>query len=307
MVVPGSRQVLQKLQKDGSLEILIKAGCRIQEPGCGPCIGMGFVPGDGHLSLRTVNRNWEGRGGNKLGKIALCSTEIAVASALTGVISDPRNLKKIKLKPDTLLIDDSLIIRPKGKKQNIIRGNNIVALKPQTPLPKTIEAKVIIKLDKNISTDYILPAGPLTQHLRSNLPAISKFTFFYKDPEFINRALKSNSNIIVADENYGQGSSREHAALVLKELNIKAVFSKSFARIHRANLINNGIVPLLINDLKQIDLEDNISIEFNDINKISAKNTTKNIKLNITHDLTKREFDIIKNGGILAYTRISDI
>jgi len=304
IVVPGSRQVQQMSLQDGSIATLVNAGARIIDPGCGPCIGMGFVPGDGQFSLRTVNRNWQGRGGNKQSKLGLCSVQVAVASAITGQIADPRTLKNVYYKdPVSFIIDDSqLLFPPKDKKIDIKRAANIVPLKSQIPLPDKIQAKVTIKVENGISTDDILPAGPLTQHLRSNLPAISQFVFYYIDHSFAKRCLENNGGIIIAGENYGQGSSREHAALAPKELGIKAVVAKSFARIHRDNLINVGIVPLL-SDTNLFNDGDPLEINLKNFSKITIKNTNTNNSITAEHNLSEREIEILKAGGILAYTK----
>jgi aconitate hydratase len=306
MVVPGSRQVLQMLMKDGSFERFINAGCRIMEPGCGPCIGMGFVPGAGHLSLRSVNRNWFGRGGNKLARLALSSVEVCAASALAGKIADPRGLDPVDVPEPKYIIDDVLLMKPKGPATEIVRSKNIVPLKPQTPLPDHLECEVLLTVGDGISTDDILPAGPLTQHLRSNLPEIAKFVYYYQDDTFARRAKEAGKSFIVGGENYGQGSSREHAALAPKELGITAVFAKSFARIHRKNLINCGIVPILC-DTDGIDQGDKIEVNLKDLESgsISAKNITKNQALPVRIDMSEREINMLKAGGILAYTKAS--
>lgn len=304
MVVPGSRQVFQMLLADGSIERLVRAGCRIMEPGCGPCIGMGFVPGAGHLSLRSVNRNWFGRGGSKEARIALASVEVCAASALAGAIADPRECAPVDVPNPQFIIDDSHLLKPHGKSVEIIRSANIVALKPQIPLPEKITGEVLLKVGDGVSTDDILPAGPLTQHLRSNLPAIAKFVFYYADETFPARAKNSGGGIIAAGENYGQGSSREHAALAPRELGITAVLAKSFARIHRKNLINCGIAPLLC-DTDAISQGDCIEIDLSGLadGEIVAQNLTRSANLPIHTDMTALEIDILRAGGILAYTK----
>ena len=304
MVVPGSRQVFQMLLADGSIERLVRAGCRITEPGCGPCIGMGFVPGAGHLSLRSINRNWFGRGGSKEARIALASVEVCAASALAGAIADPRDFAPVNAPEPQFIIDDSHLLKPQGNVVEIIRSSNIVALKPQIQLREKITGSVLLKTGDGVSTDDILPAGPLTQHLRSNLPAISKFVFYYADETFAERAKKSGGGFIAAGENYGQGSSREHAALAPRELGITAVFAKSFARIHRKNLINCGIAPLLC-DTDAINQGDKIAIDLSGLsrNNIIAKNLTKSAAIPIRTDMTQLEIEILFSGGILAYTK----
>jgi len=302
IVSPGSRQAWEMLMEDGSFLALTKAGVRMIEPGCNACIGIGFVPGHGHLSLRTVNRNWKGRGGSKFGKIALCSPQVAAASALVGKIANPCELPEVKVKVDHLTVDDYLILEPAGERVEIRRGPNIVQLEPQKPLSSALEGEVLIKLGDGISTDAILPAGPLTQHLRSNLPEIAKFTFYYEDKDFAARAQEKNGGFIVGGDNYGQGSSREHAALAPWQLGIKAVFAKSYARIHRANLINVGIIPFLC-DTDRLEVGDQLHL---DVSKLSGDlvliNKTKDDKLKVHHDLSQREVEMVKAGGLLAYT-----
>jgi aconitate hydratase len=302
VVSPGSRQAWEMLMEDGSFLALTKAGVRLIEPGCNACIGIGFVPGDGHLSLRTVNRNWEGRGGNKFGKIALCGPEVAAASALVGRIADPRKLPKVSLKINRLTVDDYLILEPAGKNVEARRAPNIVPMASQKPLPSVLRGEVLIKLGDGISTDTILPAGPLTQHLRSNLPEIAKFTFYYEDKNFANRALGKGGGFIVAGDNYGQGSSREHAALAPWQLGIKAVFAKSYARIHRANLLNVGIIPFTCNtDL--LSQGDQLEIDVSNLKgPLTLHNRTQNKTLEVRHDLSPRDIAMVKAGGLLAYT-----
>jgi len=302
IVSPASRQVWEMLIADGSFFDLTKAGVRMIEPGCNACIGIGFVPGYGHLSLRTVNRNWKGRGGSKFGKIALCSPEVAAASALAGRIADPRELPPVTVKTDCLIIDDYLIIKPSGGGSPIERAPNIVQLEPQEPLASVLEGEVLLKLGDGISTDAILPAGPLTQHLRSNLPEIAKFTFYYEDKNFAERALEKSGGFIVGGDNYGQGSSREHAALAPWQLGIKAVFAKSYARIHRANLINVGIIPFIC-DTSTLDQGDRLEVDVSDLGReLSVENKAKGSSIKIHHDLSPREIEMIKTGGLLAYT-----
>lgn len=302
IVSPASRQVWEMLIKDGSFFDLTKAGVRMIEPGCNACIGIGFVPGYEHLSLRTVNRNWKGRGGSKFGKIALCSPEVAAASALAGRIADPRELPPVTVKTDRIIIDDYLIIEPSGAESPIKRAPNIVQLEPQEPLASILEGEVLLKLGDGISTDAILPAGPLTQHLRSNLPEIAKFTFYYEDKNFAERALEKSGGFIVGGDNYGQGSSREHAALAPWQLGIKAVFAKSYARIHRANLINVGIIPFIC-DTSTLDQGDRLEVDVSDLGReLSVENREKGSSIKIHHDLSPREIEMIKTGGLLAYT-----
>jgi len=302
IVSPASRQAWEMLMEDGSFLALTKAGARVIEPGCNACIGIGFVPGHGHLSLRTVNRNWTGRGGNKFGKIALCSPQVAAASALAGRIADPRKLPRVEVRVDHLTVDDTLLIEPAGEATEIRRAPNIVPLDPQRPLPPVLEGEVLIKLGDGVSTDAILPAGPLTQHLRSNLPEIAKFTFHYEDKDFAARALEKQGGFIVGGENYGQGSSREHAALAPWQLGIKAVLAKSYARIHRANLVNVGIIPFVC-DTDAIDLGDRLRIDVSELaGDLALENLSKGMTLPVHHDLSRRDVEIVTAGGLLAYT-----
>jgi aconitate hydratase len=302
IVSPASRQAWEMLMEDGSFLALTKAGARVIEPGCNACIGIGFVPGHGHLSLRTVNRNWTGRGGSKFGKIALCSPQVAAASALGGRIADPRELPRVDVVVDRLTVDDLLLIEPTGELTEIRRAPNIVPLDPQRPLAPVLQGEVLIKLGDGVSTDAILPAGPLTQHLRSNLPEIAKFTFHYEDKGFAARALERKGGFIVGGENYGQGSSREHAALAPWQLGVKAVFAKSYARIHRANLVNVGIIPFVC-DTDTIAQGDRLRIDVSDLaGDLVLEDLTKGTTLPIHHSLSKRDLEIVKAGGLLAYT-----
>ena len=302
IVSPGSRQAWEMLMEDGSFLDLTRAGVRMIEPGCNACIGIGFVPGNEHLSLRTVNRNWAGRGGNKLGKLALCGSEVAAASALKGSIADPRELPTVEVKVDHLTVDDYLILEPQGPSVEIRRSPNIVPLGNQSPLEPVLAGEVLLKLGDGISTDAILPAGPMTQHLRSNLPEISKFTFYYEDETFAQRASDAGGGFLVGGDNYGQGSSREHAALAPWRLGIKAVFARAFARIHRANLINMGILPLTA-DTDAIDQGDRLEIDVSNLDTdLTLKNETKGTSIPVQHDLSEREKAMVKAGGLLAYT-----
>ena len=302
IVSPGSRQSWEMLMEDDSFLDLTKAGVRMIEPGCNACIGIGFVPGNGHLSLRTVNRNWAGRGGSKFGKLALCGPQVAAASALTGTIADPRELPTVEVTVDHLTVDDYLILDPVGPEVDIRRSPNIVALGNQTPLEPVLKGEVLLKLGDGVSTDAILPAGPLTQHLRSNLPEISKFTFYYEDETFAERATAAGGGFLVGGDNYGQGSSREHAALAPWKLGIKAVFAKAFARIHHANLVNMGIVPLIC-DTDDIDQGDQLEIDVSNLDvQMVLKNLTKGNELPVQHTLSDREKEMLRVGGLLAYT-----
>ncbi len=300
IVSPGSRQAWEMLIADGSFLALTQAGVRMIEPGCNACIGIGFVPGTNTLSLRTVNRNWKGRGGNELGKLALASPEVAAASALEGVIADPRALPPVAVRVTDLIVDDALIIEPEGESVPIRRAPNIVKMAPPRPLPAVLTGEVLIVVGDGVSTDAILPAGPLTQHLRSNLPEIAKFTFHYEDKTFAARAAEKGGGFIVAGENYGQGSSREHAALAPWQLGIMAVIAKSYARIHKANLVNVGILPL-VGDTAGIDQGDALEIDISDLTRpLVVRNLTKGTEIPVRAELSERERRMVKAGGLLA-------
>ncbi len=315
-VSPGSKQVLEEITKNGALVYFLEAGARMLECACGPCIGMGQSPPTGAISVRTFNRNFKGRSGTKDDQVYLSSVETAVACAINGKITDPRSLgdyPKVEL-PEKFEIDNSLFIWPpeNGENIKIIRGPNIKSLPIKEPLSVSLSGKILIKVGDDISTDEIMPAGSKILPLRSNLPAISNFVFSRVDPDFVKRAKENNGGFIIGGENYGQGSSREHAALAPMYLGIKAVIAKSFARIHKANLINFGIVPLEFvnkNDYDQIDKDDEIEIP--DIRKhfetgdseFIIKNKTKGIEIKVKPDLGERMKEIILEGGLLNYTK----
>ncbi|WP_338597155.1 aconitate hydratase [Clostridium baratii] len=314
VIAPGSRQVMEMLARNGALGDIISAGARILENSCGPCIGMGQAPGTYGVSLRTFNRNFYGRSGTLSAKVYLVSPETAAVSAITGVLTDPRELE-VDLDfemPKEFLIDDSMIIKPAkdGEEVEVKRGPNIKPFPINKPLGEEIEGKVVIKVSDNITTDHIMPSNSKLLPFRSNIPYLSEFCFNTVDSEFPKRAKENGGGIIVAGSNYGQGSSREHAALAPLYLGIKGVIAKSFARIHKANLINNGIVPLeFINedDYEGIDLMDEIII--NDINEalvkgeVKAINVTKEAEYKLKADLTEKEREVIKAGGRLNYLK----
>lgn len=300
VVSPGSRQVWEMLLKDGSFLALTQAGVRMIEPGCNACIGIGFVPGTNSLSLRTVNRNWKGRGGNELGKLALTSPEVAAASALKGAIADPRELPPVTVRVTKLIVDDAMIVEPEGPSAPIRRAPNIAKMAPPRPLPPVLKGEVLLKVGDGISTDAILPAGPLTQHLRSNLPEIAKFTFHYEDKTFAARAMERGGGFIVGGDNYGQGSSREHAALAPWQVGIKAVIAKSYARIHKANLVNVGILPL-VGDVAGFDKGDQLEIDVSDLTRpLVVRNVTKGTTIPVKAELSARDIRMIRVGGLLA-------
>ena len=313
-VSPGSKQVLSMLADCGALSDILASGARVLECACGPCIGMGFSPNSAGVSLRTFNRNFEGRSGTKDAQVYLVSPEVAVASALTGYITDPRTLGEYKevLMPDAFKIDDSAVVMPateeEAKSLEILRGPNIKPFPTTYPLENKIEAKLTLKVGDNITTDHIMPAGAKILPYRSNIPFLSKFCFAVCDETFAQRALENKSTIIVGGSNYGQGSSREHAALVPLYLGVKAVVAKSFARIHAANLINAGILPLTFknpDDYEKCTQGDALSLEniFDGMEKGEITLDVNGEKIPLACSYTKRQIDILKAGGLLAYTK----
>jgi aconitate hydratase, putative, Aquifex type len=312
-ISPGSRQVVEHLVDSGELKYLVKAGARILENSCGPCIGMGAAPCSAGTSVRTFNRNFEGRSGTKDAGVFLASPEVAAAAAVTGKITDPRKLGKypeIDI-PEVYSINDNTILRPlppeEAKKVEIVRGPNIRPLPEFPPLPDNLKGEAIIKVVDNITTDHIMPAGAKILPLRSNIPEISKHVFEAVDPEFPNRALEKKGGFIIGGDNYGQGSSREHAALAPKYLGVKAVIVKSFARIHLANLINFGIVPLTFvnsSDYDKVELGDNLDVEIGDLKgEVTLNNLTKGIKIPLSHTLSALDSEILKAGGKLPWIK----
>jgi aconitate hydratase len=307
VIAPGSRQVLQLLARQGALTHLIASGARVLESACGPCIGMGQAPPSGGVSIRTFNRNFPGRSGTPDAEVYLCSPETAVASALAGEITDPRTLgEEIRVpRPERFFEGADLIVPPPPhpEKIQVIRGPNIQPLPEFPALPQQIGGEVLIKVGDDITTDAILPAGAKILPLRSNIPAIAEFTFCGLDPSFASRAREKGSGIIVGKANYGQGSSREHAALAPRYLGVRAVVAVSFARIHLANLINFGVVPLLFaspEDYERIDQGDQVRIRLNDlIGEILLQDETKGQAITLTHRLLPREIAILRAGGVL--------
>jgi len=308
---PGSRQVVRELARRGALDWLLSAGVRILEMGCGPCIGIGFSPRSKGVSLRTYNRNFLGRSGTKDAQIYLVSPESAVAAAITGKITDPRDLgmeyPKIDI-DEPFIINDSMIIPPSKLPDSvkIEKGPNIISIPLKSSLSNNIQAKVQLKLGNNISTDDILPAGTEIMSLRSNLPKISEYTFHYVNPDFFQRMKQEKKGIIVGGKNYGQGSSREHAALTVMYLGIETIIVKSFARIHRDNLINCGILPLVFKhekDFDRIEQGDVLAFETSHLKSVNIKitNISKNFVFEAVHDLNEREKTIVKAGGVLPH------
>lgn len=312
-ISPGSRQVLEMIARNGALEHMIAAGGRIIEVACGPCIGMGQAPSSGSVSVRSFNRNFEGRSGTADAQVYLVSPETAIATAINGVISDPREFgDPIVVKyPKGFIIDDSMIIPPVEKPGDVIirRGPNIKPLPKKGFMPDALKGDILLKVGDNITTDHIMPAGAKILPLRSNIPAIAEFVFEKVDKEFVKRAKEKGGGFLIGGANYGQGSSREHAALAPMYLGVMAVIVKSFARIHRANLINFGILPLTFENESDYDLVNQGDyVELPDIkntlksgNKISMNNVTKGREIKLTHALTPREIDILCVGGLLNY------
>jgi len=318
VVSPGSRQVLTMLSMNGALAKIIASGGRILESGCGPCIGMGQAPSNNGVSLRTFNRNFKGRCGTETADVYLVSPEIAALSAIKGYIAGLEDFDKdidLDIKqPDSFFINDNLVIKPAqdGKDYNIVRGPNIKPFPKNTPLKDSIIGKTLIKVGDGITTDHIMPSNAHLLPYRSNIPYLSEYCFNVVDKNFAKSAKKLGGGIIVGGLNYGQGSSREHAALAPLYLGVKAVIAKSFARIHKNNLINNGIVPLTFkysNEYITIDAFD--ELEIRDIlshinsNEIIVLNKTKNLKYTMNLDITERQVNMLKNGGLLNMIKLN--
>jgi len=310
---PGSRQVVEHLADSGDLRDLVAAGARILENACGPCIGMGAAPPSGAVSVRTFNRNFEGRSGTKDASVYLVSPEVAAATALMGVLTDPRDLgeaPKLKL-PRRFFVNDNLFIppldEPVAANATILRGPNIAPLPAFPPLPDMLDGQVLLKVGDNITTDHIMPAGAKVLPLRSNIPEISKYVFEAVDPTFAQRAKTAGGGFIIGGDNYGQGSSREHAALAPKYLGVKAVIVRSFARIHLANLINFGIVPLTFKnpaDYDSLEPGDYIQVRIGDLQgRTVLRNVTDGTEAELVHTLSPLDAQILKAGGKLPWIK----
>ena len=320
-IAPGSKQVYNMLARNGALADIIEAGARILECACGPCIGMGQSPNSKGISLRTFNRNFEGRSGTRDGQIYLVSPETAAASAITGVFTDPRTLGDavdIPL-PEKFEYNDNMVIAPAPVEEmdsvEVLRGPNIKPYPATAPLADSIDVPCSLKVGDNITTDHIMPAGAKILPLRSNIPAISQHCFTVCDKDFPERAKKLGASIIVGGVNYGQGSSREHAALAPLYLGVKAVVVKSFARIHRANLINAGILPLtFVNEADYDSISEGDELSLPDVRQLIADgkaelklvNKTNGKEIPVLCELSERTRDIILAGGLLDYTRNSN-
>jgi aconitate hydratase len=314
VISPGSRQVLSMLAKEGALADMIDAGARILEVGCGPCIGMGQSPPSGGVSVRTFNRNFPGRSGTADARVYLSGPQVAVAAAIYGRLVHPGELgvpPEVE-EPEKFFVDDSMILSPPdhGQEISIRMGPNIKPLPDLEPLPESLDLKVLLKLGDNVTTDDILPGGAKVLPLRSNLPAISWHVFSLKSPGFADRAVNEKAVTIIGGENYGQGSSREHAALAPRYLGVRVVLAKSFARLYRANLINFGILPVLIRDVEyqQIEEEDNVEV-LNLHEAVEKKDEVvvmvpdKSIKFTCRLDLSQRERQILLAGSRLNFQR----
>ncbi len=315
-ISPGSKQVLRMLSDCGALSYILASGARVLECACGPCIGMGFSPNSGGVSLRTFNRNFLGRSGTKDGQVYLVSPETAVAAALTGVITDPTTFEPMEpvVIPTSFTVDDSAVLAPlspeEAKDAQVLRGPNIKEFPKSKPFEDTLNAELVLKVGDNITTDHIMPAGAKILPYRSNIPFLSQFCFSVCDPDFPERAKAAGDGVVIGGSNYGQGSSREHAALVPMYLGIRCVIAKSFARIHIANLINAGILPLTFADPADYDtLDQGSKLTFKDLktgiatgNVVMVEESTGR-EIALKGEFTQRQQQILLCGGLLNYTK----
>ena len=315
VISPGSRQVLNMLSQNGALADMISAGARILETACGPCIGMGQSPKTDAISLRTFNRNFEGRSGTKSAQVYLVSPETAALSAINGYLSDPTELdisNEIEM-PEKFLINDNMVVEPAPENNDVevVRGPNIKEYPVNGKLEMSVSGKALIKVEDNITTDHIMPSNAKLLPFRSNVPYLSNFCLAPCDDKFPERAKENGGGFIIAGSNYGQGSSREHAALAPLYLGIKGVIAKSFARIHMANLINSGILPMTFADeadYDKIDMMDTLVIDnlldsVKNDNSLVVKNVTKGTEFKVNFALSDRQRDIMALGGLLNYTK----
>jgi aconitate hydratase len=315
VIAPGSRQVLTMLARNGALADMVASGARILESACGPCIGMGQAPASNAISLRTFNRNFEGRSGTVSAKIYLVSPETAAASAITGVLTDPRELgaaPSVSV-PDNFLINDNMIVAPfpEGSEVEVVRGPNIKPFPLNSEMPDVIKGKALIKVGDNITTDHIMPSNAKLLPYRSNIPYLAEFCLTPCDPEFPKRAKECGGGFIIGGSNYGQGSSREHAALAPLQLGVRGVIAKSFARIHMANLINSGILPMTFmdeSDYETIKQGDELVLEdareqLKAGSELTVRNVTGNREIKVKVSLSDRQTNIMLEGGLLNYTR----
>jgi aconitate hydratase len=314
-ISPGSKQVFSMISKDGSLTNMISAGARILESACGPCIGMGQSPSSAGVSVRSFNRNFVGRSGTKDADVYLASPETCVATAVKGKITDPRKLGEFpRLRtPKMFAIDDSGILKPSRKPDTVEvrRGPNIAPLPTRDPMPESLTSKVLLVLGDNITTDHIMPAGAKILPLRSNIPKISEFVYHYVDETFATRAKEAKSSVVIGGDNYGQGSSREHAALAPMYLGLRFVIARSFARIHKTNLVNFGIIPLEFADSADYDkIKQDDMLRIEDVpetlrrnEEFSVRNETQGYEFRAKYDLSERQVGILCAGGLLNFTR----
>lgn len=315
VISPGSKQVLTMLAENGALADMVAAGARILESACGPCIGMGQAPCTDAVSLRTFNRNFEGRSGTTSANVYLVSPEVAAASAITGVLTDPRELGQPPVidMPKQFVINDNMVIAPapEGADVEVVRGPNIKPFPVNKALTDKVAGKVLIKVGDNITTDHIMPSTAKLLPFRSNVPYLAEFCLTPCDPQFPQRAKENGGGLIVGGSNYGQGSSREHAALAPLQLGVKGVIVKSFARIHMANLINSGILPMTFQneaDYDKIDMDDELVIDnaieqVKNADTITVKNITKGYEFKVDISLSDRQVQMILAGGLLNFTR----
>ncbi|MFB3916131.1 MAG: aconitate hydratase [Terriglobales bacterium] len=316
-VAPGSKNVFLMIAKDGGLSDLVAAGVRILESACGPCIGMGQSPPTEGVSIRSFNRNFEGRSGTPSGKIYLASPEVCAAAAIYGVITDPRKLGKYPkiAMPRKFITDDTSVLAPAkdGSKVEIIRGPNIAPLPVNKPMAETLSAVAVLKVGDNITTDHIMPAGAKVLPLRSNIPKIAEHVYEGVDPTFATRAKEAGQSFIIGGSNYGQGSSREHAALAPMYLGVKAVVAKSFARIHRANLVNFGIMPLTFTNESDYDkIQQGDQLEIKNVRDVLTsgqpmvlRNVTRSLDIPVTYEFTDRQKQLLLAGGLLNFIKQS--
>jgi aconitate hydratase len=315
VIAPGSKQVLTMLAREGALADMVAAGARILESACGPCIGMGQAPSTGAVSLRTFNRNFEGRSGTASAGVYLVSPETAAASAVTGVLTDPRKLGEAPAvtMPDQFVINDNMVLAPAEDPAGVevVRGPNIKPFPINKEMPASVEGVALIKVGDNITTDHIMPSNAKLLPYRSNIPYLAEYCLTPCDPEFPKRAKENGGGFIVGGSNYGQGSSREHAALAPLQLGIKGVVAKSFARIHMANLINSGILPMTFVNEADYDriangdilVLENAREQIKTGNDLVLKNKTANTEIKVKTALSGRQVDIMLAGGLLNYTR----
>jgi len=313
-VTPGSKQVLRMLADNGALATFVAAGARILESACDGCIGMGSAPGTGVHSVRSYNRNFPGRSGTRDDLVYLVSPETAAATALMGKLTDPREMGDYPDVPwpDSFVIDDSMLVEPARdpSRAEVIRGPNIKPLPRKTPVDNDVAGEVLLKVEDNITTDHIMPAGAKVLPLRSNIPAIAEHVYANVDPTFAERAKKAGGGFIVGGENYGQGSSREHAALAPMFLGVTAVLAKSFARIHKANLINFGIAPIELTDKSYNTIDQGDTLEIKNIRENLAAgkpprviDKTKGVELEVKITLTERNVKVLLAGGLLNFIK----